>query len=129
MSPRAEGPAREAGPVSDGKPAARPAGRCPARRFAQERSEIHGTGGRHVHSLRQQGDLQRRLGQFKTFLPRPVISVLAGMAGKDVEEFLRPRQATVTVLFCDIRGSCRIAEQGQNDLMRLWDHVCAPWAS
>jgi adenylate cyclase len=77
------------------------------------------------NSLRQQGDLQRRLGQFKTFLPRPVLSVLADMASKDVEEFLRPRQAAVTVLFCDIRGSCRIAEQGQNDLMRLWDHVSA----
>ena len=76
------------------------------------------------NSLRIQGDLQRRLGQFKTFLPRPVISVLANMAGKDVEEFLRPRQAEVTVLFCDIRGSCRIAEQGQHDLMRLWTDVC-----
>jgi adenylate cyclase len=77
------------------------------------------------NSLRQQGDMQRRLGQFKTFLPRPVIDVLAGMAGKDMEDYLKPRPAQVTVLFCDIRGSCRIAEQGQNDLMRLWDHVCA----
>jgi adenylate cyclase len=76
-------------------------------------------------SLRQQGDLQRRLGQFQAFLPRPVISVMAEMAGKDLEAFLRPRQAFVTVLFCDIRGFSRIAEQGQKDLMHLWDRVCS----
>jgi len=74
-------------------------------------------------SLQQVGRLQSRLGRLKTFLPRPVLGVLAGMAERDVEAFLKPRPATVTVLFCDIRGSCAIAERGQNDLMHLWDDV------
>ena len=46
----------------------------------------------------------------------------------DADEVLRPRQAQVTVLFCDLRGSCRIAEEGSGDLPALWDRVSAALA-
>jgi adenylate cyclase len=84
-------------------------------KFAEVVAEVFG-------ALRQVCDLQRRQGQLSRFLSRPV---LAALAGKDVEEVLKPREATVTVLFCDLRGSCRIAEEGQHDLPALWNHVSA----
>jgi adenylate cyclase len=84
-------------------------------KFAEVVAEVFG-------ALRQVCDLQRRQGQLSRFLSRPV---LAALAGKDMEEVLQPRQATVTVLFCDLRGSCRIAEEGQHDLLALWNHVGA----
>jgi adenylate cyclase len=34
----------------------------------------------------------------------------------------------VTVLFCDLRGSCRIAEEGREDLPALWERVSAALA-
>ncbi|HZY85139.1 MAG TPA: adenylate/guanylate cyclase domain-containing protein, partial [Gemmataceae bacterium] len=76
-------------------------------------------------SLRQVSFLQRRQGQLSRFLSRPV---LAALVGRDMDEVLRPRQATVTVLFCDLRSSCRIAEEGSQDLPALWDRVSAALA-
>jgi adenylate cyclase len=73
-------------------------------------------------SLRQVSTLQRREGQLSRFLSRPVV---AALAGRDIEATLMPREATVTVLFCDLRGSCAIAEDGQGDLMALWAQVNA----
>jgi adenylate cyclase len=73
-------------------------------------------------SLRQVSFLQRRQGQLSRFLSRPV---LAALVGRDMDEVLKPRQAQVTVLFCDLRGSCRIAEEGCQDLPALWDRVSA----
>jgi adenylate cyclase len=84
-------------------------------KFAELVSDMFG-------SLRQVRDLQRRQGQLLRFLSRPV---LAALAGRDMDEVLKPRQATVTVLFCDLRGSCRIAEETQAGLMTLWNHVNA----
>jgi adenylate cyclase len=49
--------------------------------------------------------------------------VRTALAGRDIEAALKPRLATVTVLFCDLRGSCAIAEEGQADLMALWRQV------
>jgi adenylate cyclase len=73
-------------------------------------------------SLRQVSTLQRREGQLSRFLSRPVV---AALAGRDIDTALAPRQATVTVLFCDLRGSCAIAEDGQGDLMALWAQINA----
>ncbi len=73
-------------------------------------------------SLRQVLDLQRRQAQLGGFLSRPV---LAQLALGDSEEVLRPREAEVTVLFCDLRGSCLISEQGQDNLPKLWGRVSA----
>lgn len=71
-------------------------------------------------SLRQVRDLQGRQAHLSGFLSRPV---LAALAEHDMDEVLMPRQTEVTVLFCDLRGSCRIAEEGQDELFGLWNRV------
>jgi adenylate cyclase len=71
-------------------------------------------------TMRQSMELQRRQGFLSRFLPRPV---MAAIAEQNIEDVLRPRQAEVTVLFCDLRGSCQVAEEGQENLQMLWDRV------
>jgi adenylate cyclase len=82
-------------------------------KFAELVAEVYG-------ALRQVGVLQKREGQLARFFSRPVRTALAG---RDIDVALKPRLATVTVLFCDLRGSCAIAEDGQADLMALWRQV------
>jgi adenylate cyclase len=71
-------------------------------------------------ALRHVLHLQRRESRLAIFLPEPVRAVLGD---RDLEQVLAPQEAEVTVLFCDLRGSCRIADDGQDDLAGLWDHV------
>jgi adenylate cyclase len=71
-------------------------------------------------SLRQVLHLQRREAKLSIFLPEPV---RAALADQDIDEVLAPREADVTVLFCDLRGSCRIADDGQDDLAGLWGRI------
>jgi adenylate cyclase len=71
-------------------------------------------------ALRQVLHLQRRQALLSRFLSRPVLHALADT---DMEEVLKPRQTEVTVLFCDLRGSCRLAEEGQGNLTDLWGRV------
>ena len=71
-------------------------------------------------SLRQVSDLQRRHTMLARFLSRPV---LAAVAEKDIAEVLKPRQTDVAVLFCDLRGSCRIAEEGEEELALVCDRM------
>src|SRR5262249_19859746 len=82
-------------------------------KFAEVVADIFG-------SLRQVRDLQRRQTQLMSILSRPVV---AALAQEDTEKVLRPRQTDVTVLFCDLRGSCRIMDAGQADLPGLWSQV------
>jgi adenylate cyclase len=84
-------------------------------KFAEVVADIFG-------SLRQVRNLQRRQTQLTSFLSRPVVQVLAG---QDIDAVLRPRQAEVTVLFCDLRGFCRLVDEGQDDLPGLWQRVSA----
>ncbi len=84
-------------------------------KFAELAADLFG-------ALRQLCDLQRRQGQLSRFLSPTVV---AALAGKDMDEVFRPRQVRVTVLFADLRGSCRIAEEGQHDMMSLWTKVTA----
>jgi adenylate cyclase len=72
------------------------------------------------NALRQVLDLQRRHALLARFLSRPV---LAAIADKNMDEVLKPRQTEVTVLFCDLRGSCRLVEEEQHDLTALWNRV------
>lgn len=71
-------------------------------------------------ALHQILDLQRRKALLSRFFSQPV---LAAMEGKDIDEVLQARETEVTVLFCDLRGSCRLAEDGQQDLNALWGRV------
>jgi adenylate cyclase len=82
-------------------------------KFAELVADIFG-------ALRQVRDLQRRQAVLTRFFSRPV---LAALAQKDMDEVLKPREADVTVLFCDLRSSCRIHEAGQADLSKLWRSV------
>jgi adenylate cyclase len=85
-------------------------------RFAQLTADIFG-------SLRQVHDLQRRHSLLLRFLSPRVARVLMTEPNKSVEELLEAKPTDVTVLFCDLRGSCRIAEEGADDLPRLWESV------
>jgi adenylate cyclase len=85
-------------------------------RFAQLTSDIFG-------ALRQVHDLQRRHSLLLRFLSPRVARVLMTEPNKTVEELLDAKPTDVTVLFCDLRGSCRIAEEGADDLPRLWESV------
>ena len=52
-------------------------------------------------------------------------AVIEALAGQDVEEVLKPRVCDVTVMCCDLRGSSRIAEEGESDLAATCDRVSA----
>lgn len=82
-------------------------------KFATLVADIYG-------ALRQVQDLQKRQTTLASFLPRPV---LAALADKDTDQVIRARETEVTVLFCDLRGSCRIAEEAENDLSRVCDRM------
>jgi adenylate cyclase len=82
-------------------------------KFAELVAEVFG-------SLRQIRELQRMHGLLSGFFSLPVRTALAR---QDVEQLLQARIADVTVLFCDIRGSCRIAEEGRADLHATWDNL------
>jgi adenylate cyclase len=71
-------------------------------------------------ALRHVLHLQRREAELAIFLPEPV---RAALAGRDLENVLAPKEADVTVLFCDLRGSCKIADDSQDDLAGLWNGV------
>ncbi len=71
-------------------------------------------------ALRQVRHLQHRTSVLSTFLSQ---QVLIALANQNIEEVLERRPIDATVLFCDLRGSSRIVEEGQGDLMGLWDKV------
>jgi adenylate cyclase len=82
-------------------------------KFAELVADIFG-------ALRQLRDLERRQATLERFFSRPV---LAALAEKDIDKVLEPRQTEVTVLMCDLRGSCRIAEDPEHDLSSIWQCV------
>lgn len=55
-----------------------------------------------LESIRKSHALERLLAGYRPFLPRPVRAAATDPGVLD--EMLKPRQATVTVLFCDLRG-------------------------
>lgn len=62
----------------------------------------------------------RRLSTLSQFIS-PV--VLEAIADRDADEILAPREADVTVLFCDLRGFARRSEQDADDLHGLLQRV------
>lgn len=71
-------------------------------------------------ALRQVRDLQKRLSVLQSILSP---KVLAALAKQDISEVLRPRPSLITVLFCDLRGFSRIAEEGEQNLQEVWSRV------
>lgn len=82
-------------------------------KFAELVADIFG-------AFRQVRDLQHRQSRLARFLSR---QVLAALSGHDIDEVLRPRETEVTVLFCDLRSSCRLVEEGRHELVQLWDRI------
>jgi adenylate cyclase len=82
-------------------------------KFAEVVADIFG-------SLRQVRDLQRRQTQLMSILSRPVV---AALAQEDTDKVLQARETEVTVLFCDLRGSCRIMDEGHGDLPGSWSRI------
>lgn len=73
-----------------------------------------------VAAARQINLLQNRTEQFKGFIDQRVVNELVGsQAGRA----LIPREGDITVLFCDVRGFSRRAEQQQHDLYDLLNRV------
>jgi adenylate cyclase len=71
-------------------------------------------------SLLQVLHLQRREAQFSLLLSAQIREALVG---RDMETVLSPRETDVTVLFCDLRGSSRVADDHESELMLVWEHV------
>jgi adenylate cyclase len=74
-----------------------------------------------LSNLREQRQLERRNSSLRQFLS-PV--VLEALAGQDPDVVLAPREADVSVLFCDLRGFSRKSESsGSGQLLDLLQRV------
>lgn len=73
-----------------------------------------------LSSLRDMRLLERERSSLSQFFS-PV--VLEALSSEDPERVLAPREAVVTVLFCDLRGFSRHSEKGAADLMGLLQRV------
>ena len=73
-----------------------------------------------IGSFYEVRELQRRQSALGQFFSAPVI---AALQEGDAEETLAPRETDVTVLFCDLRGFSRAAEQNADDLLGLLQRV------
>lgn len=83
-------------------------------KFAELVSDIFGA----LRSVRALQTRQAMLNQFFS----PTVRV-AFTQHVDLDQLLRPRETEVTVLFCDLRGSCRIAEDAEHDLQATCERV------
>ncbi len=75
-----------------------------------------------LRAVRTIHDLARSQSSVQAFLPKPIRNLLQQ---KGPEEAFRTEHAQAAVLFCDLRGSCKIAERGSDDLHASWDRLQA----
>lgn len=73
-----------------------------------------------VANLRQSRRLERRQAAMRRFFA-PV--VMDALAGRETDEVLAPRETTLSVLFCDLRGFTRQSEQDAGQLLDLLARV------
>lgn len=73
-----------------------------------------------VGSVRRLGHLERQQTTLRQFFPPTVLSAVG--ANLDLG-LLAPREADVTILFCDLRGFSKRAEESRDDLLGLLDRV------
>ena len=73
-----------------------------------------------VESARSVYIQQRRNATFIQFIPKVLRDFVDH---EELEKRLKPRTANVTVLFCDLRGSCKIAADGSSQLTTTWEKV------
>ena len=84
------------------------------------RTEVRRTRRHRLHNLREVRLLEHRQSSLRPFFS-PV--VLEALAGQDPNQVLSPREAEVSVLFCDLRGFSRRSEQDAGDLLGLLNRV------
>jgi adenylate cyclase len=65
-------------------------------------------------------DLRRCRSWMQEFFPRPIRNLIYR---KDPEDVFRSEAAEVAVLFCDLRGSCHVAERGCDELKESWQRL------
>ena len=73
-----------------------------------------------IASLRQNRRLERRQANMRHFFAPVVMSALAG---RDTDEVLEPREADLSVMFCDLRGFSRRSERDADHLLVLLSQV------
>jgi adenylate cyclase len=73
-----------------------------------------------LNSLRQTELLQRKQAALRNFFSPQIMEALTH---EDPEVVLAPRETEVSVLFCDVRGFSRRAEQEKGNLLALLDRV------
>jgi adenylate cyclase len=79
-------------------------------KFAQLTADVYA-------AIRRMLELQQLQKTLSRFLPMPIVAQMLRQVG-DFDEFLQARECDITVLFCDLRGSCRLAESG-SDMQQL----------
>jgi adenylate cyclase len=78
-----------------------------------------------MSALRESHHLARRQASLSQFFSPVVLEALAqeSLAQRDADEVLAPREADVTVLFCDLRGFTEHSERAAGDLAELLARV------
>lgn len=79
-----------------------------------------------VRAVQRTRRLERQTASLRQFLPPTILASLddAGGDGPTINmELLEPRECTVTVLFCDLRGFSQRAEEWADNLRGLLDRV------
>ena len=76
--------------------------------------------GKTIANVRQGRRLERRQAAIRRFFA-PV--VMDALAGRDTDEVLAPREAELSVLFCDLRGFSRQSERDSEQLLELLARV------
>lgn len=84
-------------------------------KFAELVADIYG-------ALRQVQQFRERQSLFRRFFSPAVLELLGSRAA---EEALEPREADVTVLFCDLRGFSRTVESAEGNLLAALQRVSA----
>jgi len=75
-----------------------------------------------VSTVLRENEWERQKAVLQQFLPAPVLEAL----GEELDtDLLEPRECDVTVLFCDLRGFSRRAEESAGQLMELLERVRA----
>ena len=73
-----------------------------------------------IANLRQSRRLERRQAAMRRFFA-PV--VMEALAGRDTNEVLSPREANLSVMFCDLRGFSKRSERDADQLLELLARV------
>ncbi|MAI71127.1 MAG: adenylate/guanylate cyclase domain-containing protein [Rhodopirellula sp.] len=73
-----------------------------------------------IANLRQSRRLERRQAAMRRFFA-PV--VMEALAGRDTNEVLAPREANLSVMFCDLRGFSKQSERDADQLLELLARV------